>query len=187
MLESSLEEFARLGRLIDDLLFLARTDAPIATINRFPVDTHKAIEPVREYYEALAEDRGVQVVCDGEAVVEANPMLFRQVMSNLLTNALHFTSRGGKVAISILQLDSVVEIAVSDNCCGIPIEHVLKIFDRLYRVDPARSQQSHGAGLGLAFVKCITSLNGGDVYMRSEVGKGSTFTLQFPTRAANPT
>ena len=180
VLESSLEESARLGRLIDNLLFLARTDAPMATVNRSTVDARKAIEAVREYYEALAEDRGVQVGCDGEAVVEADPMLFRQAMSNLLSNALNYTSHGGKVAISMLQCDSVVEIAVRDDGCGISPEHLPKIFDRLYRVDPARSQHPDGAGLGLAIVKSIMTLHGGEVNVRSDIGKGSTFTLRFP-------
>ena len=180
-LESSLEEYARLSRLIDNLLFLARADGPITSIARTPCDARKAIEVVREFYEALAEDRGVEVVCGGEATLEADPVLFRQTISNLLSNALSYTPRGGKVSISVQrQDDRSVEVSVNDTGCGIPAEHLPKIFDRFYRVDPARSQQPNGSGLGLAIVKSIMDLHGGTVSMQSEVGKGSTFTLKLP-------
>ena len=138
-LESSLEEYARLSRLIDNLLFLARADGPMISIARTPCDAQKAIEVVREFYEALAEDRGVEVVCGGEAILEADPVLFRQTISNLLSNALSYTPRGGKVSISVQrQDDRTVEVSVNDTGCGIPAEHLPKIFDRFYRVDPAR-------------------------------------------------
>jgi two-component system, OmpR family, heavy metal sensor histidine kinase CusS len=180
-LESSLEEYARLSRLIDNLLFLARADGPMISIARTPCDARKAIEVVREFYEALAEDRGIEVVCGGEATLEADPVLFRQTISNLLSNALSYTPRGGKVSISVQrQDDRTVEVSVNDTGCGIPAEHLPKIFDRFYRVDPARSQQPSGSGLGLAIVKSIMDLHGGTVSMQSEVGKGSTFTLKLP-------
>jgi two-component system heavy metal sensor histidine kinase CusS len=180
-LESSLEEYARLSRLIDNLLFLARADGPMISIARTPCDARKAIEVVREFYEALAEDWGVEVVCGGEATLEADPVLFRQTISNLLSNALSYTPRGGKVSISVeRQDDRTVEVNVTDTGCGISAEHLPKIFDRFYRIDPARSQQPSGSGLGLAIVKSIMDLHGGTVSMQSEVGKGSTFTLKLP-------
>lgn len=179
-LESSLEEYARLSRLIDNLLFLARADGPITSIARTACEARKAIEVVREFYQALAEDRGVEVICGGEATLEADPVLFRQVISNLLSNALNCTARGGKVSISVQrQDDRTVEISVSDTGCGIPAEHLGKIFDRFYRVGQARSQQPNASGLGLAIVKSIMALHGGTVSVQSELGKGSTFTLKF--------
>lgn len=181
-LESSLEEYARLSRLIDNLLFLAQADGPITSIARTACDCRKAIEVVREFYQALAEDRGVEVICGGEATLEADPVLFRQVISNLLSNALNYTARGGKVSISVQrQDDRTVEISVSDTGCGIPAEHLGKIFDRFYRVGSARSQQPNASGLGLAIVKSIMSLHRGTVSVQSEVGKGSTFTLKLPS------
>ncbi|MGH8610919.1 MAG: heavy metal sensor histidine kinase [Gammaproteobacteria bacterium] len=180
-LESSLEEYARLSRLIDNLLFLARADGPMTSIARTPCDARKAIEVVREFYEALAKERSVEVVCGGEATLEADPVLFRQTISNLLSNALNYTARGGKVSISVQrQDDRTVEVSVTDTGCGIPPEHLPKIFDRFYRVDPARSQQPNASGLGLAIVKSIMDLHGGTVSVQSEVGKGSTFTLKLP-------
>jgi two-component system heavy metal sensor histidine kinase CusS len=182
-LESSLEEYARLTRLIDNMLFLARADGPTTVIERVPCDTHIAIEAVREFYEALAEDRGIKVRCEGRGMVNADPVLFRQAVSNLLSNALNHTSRGGQVVMRILQReDRGLEISVSDTGCGIAAEHLPRIFDRLYRVDPARSQNPNGAGLGLAIVKSIMGLHGGTVEAQSEQGRGSIFKLLFPAR-----
>lgn len=185
-LESSLEEYARLARLIDNLLFLARADSPAAEIKRTACDARESIEVVRAFYEALAEERQVQVWCEGQGAIEADPMLLRQAVSNLLSNALNYSQSGGRVLIQARQLaDQGLEILVSDTGCGIPAEHVPRIFDRLYRVSPARSQGPNGAGLGLAIVKSIMTLHGGSVEVESEVGKGSRFTLRFPSAQSN--
>jgi two-component system heavy metal sensor histidine kinase CusS len=136
---------------------------------------------VRDFYEALADDRGVQVCCEGQGTVNADPVLFRQAVSNLLSNALNYTPRGGRVLIRSQAPDGRgLEVRVSDTGCGIAPEHLPRIFDRLYRVDPSRSQHPNGAGLGLAIVKSIMTLHGGSVEAKSEVGQGTTFTLVFP-------
>ena len=185
VLESSLEEYARLSRLIDNLLFLARADSPAEGVVRSPCPVRAAIEAVREYYEALADDRGVQVICEGEAVVEADPTLLRQAVSNLLANALNATPRGGTIRICASpQHDGGVELTVSDTGSGIAAEHVPKILDRFYRLDPARSRQPGGSGLGLSIVKSIMSLHGGTIAVRSDMGRGSDFTLRFPPGSA---
>lgn len=184
-LESSLEEFERLTRLIDNLLFLARADSPTTGIARERCDARKAIEALCEYYDALAEDRGVELRHEGQGHVEADPVLFRQAVSNLLSNALNHTPGGGQVFVQSSQrADGGLEINVSDTGCGIAAEHLPRIFDRLYRADPARSQHPDGAGLGLAIVKSIMALHGGTVGVESEVGKGSRFTLIFPNTPA---
>jgi two-component system heavy metal sensor histidine kinase CusS len=127
----------------------------------------------------------VEVSCEGEAIVDADPLLLRQAVSNLLSNALNNTPRGGKIHFAVAQRDDhTVEITVSDTGCGIAAEHLPKVFDRFYRVDPARSQHPNGSGLGLAIVKSIVSLHGGTIRVTSEVGKGSTFTLEFPAENA---
>ncbi|MBU6409387.1 MAG: heavy metal sensor histidine kinase, partial [Verrucomicrobia bacterium] len=180
-LESSLEEYERLTRLIDNLLFLARADSPTTNIARSRFDARQAIEAVREFYEALAEDGGVQLRCEGEGQVNADPILFRQAVSNLLSNALKHTPRGGQVLIRAgRRADGGVEVIVSDTGRGIAAEHLRHIFDRLYRADAARSNHPDGAGLGLAIVKSIMALHGGSVEVQSEVGKGACFTLIFP-------
>jgi two-component system heavy metal sensor histidine kinase CusS len=180
-LESGLEEYARLSRLIDNLLFLARADCAATNVVRTNLNARQSIEVVREFYEALAEDRGVEVRCEGEGTINAEPVLFRQAISNLLSNALNYTPRTGHVLIRVGQRhDDGLEVLVSDTGCGISPEHLPRIFDRLYRVDAAHSQHPNGAGLGLAIVKSIMALHGGSVEVQSEVNEGTSFTLIFP-------
>jgi two-component system heavy metal sensor histidine kinase CusS len=185
-LESSLEEYARLTRLIDNLLFLARADSPTAGITRSPFDARQSVDTVCEYYEALAEDRGVEVHSEGQGLVHADPQLFRQAVSNLLSNALNHTPRGGQVKISVRQrANHALEVCVADTGDGIAPEHLPHIFDRLYRADPARSNHPDGAGLGLAIVKSIMTLHGGSVEVASAQGKGAGFKLVFPDESGS--
>ena len=180
-LESSLEEYARLTRLIDNMLFLARAEGPGTGVARSSLDARQAIEVVREFYEAMAEEQGVKVLCEGQGMVKGDPVLFRQAVSNLLSNALNYTARGGRVVLDIREhQNNGVEVSVSDTGSGIPPEHLPRIFDRLYRVDFARSQHPNSAGLGLAIVKSIMTLHEGSVEVRSEVGQGTKVTLVFP-------
>ena len=187
-LESSLEELARLTRLIDNMLFLARADgAGVNPLARSSFDARKEIEAVCEFYRALAEDRGVAVSCEGAGVAGADPMLFRQAVSNLLSNALNYTPHGGRVVFQLREReDHGLEVCTRDTGCGIAPEHLPRIFDRLYRVDSSRSQHPNGAGLGLAIVKSIMTLHQGAVEAQSTLGQGTTITLSFPPRRAEP-
>jgi two-component system heavy metal sensor histidine kinase CusS len=180
VLESSLEEYSRLARMIDSLLFLARAEGTEVRIERAPVDARREIEAVREFYDALAEEKGITVACQGEASLEADPILFRRAVSNLLSNAIQYTPHGGNVTVSVAQHeDRSVEVNVSDTGGGIAPEHLPKIFDRFYRTDHARSYNPQGLGLGLAIVKTIMALHGGSVSVHSESGKGTTAALRF--------
>ncbi|HET8759834.1 MAG TPA: heavy metal sensor histidine kinase [Nitrospiria bacterium] len=181
VLESSLEEFAKLSRTIDGLLFLARADHPDTQIQRAALDARKEIEAVREFFDAMAQEQGVEVVCDGDATLRADPLLFRRAVSNLLSNALQYTPRGGRVVMSAAgSPDRGAVIRVRDTGLGIEAEHLKKIFDRFYRVDRARSHFPRGVGLGLAIMKSIMDLHHGVVTVDSEPGKGTTVSLQFP-------
>ncbi len=181
-LESSLEEYARLTRLIDNLLFLARADSPTTGVTPADFDARQSVETVREYYDALAEDRGVNLHCEGQGRVHADSVLFRQAVSNLLSNALNHTPRGGRVLVRVCERENHgLEVQMSDTGCGISQEHLPHIFDRLYRADPARSQHPDSSGLGLAIVKSIMALHGGTVDVHSDAGKGARFTLMFPS------
>jgi two-component system heavy metal sensor histidine kinase CusS len=184
-LESSLEEYARLTRLIDNMLFLARAEgAGRNQLKSLTFDARKETESVCEFYEALAEDRGVEVRCEGVAKVNADPVLFRQAVSNLLSNALNSTSHGGRVRFSLYQHEhGSCQVSVDDTGCGIAPEHLSRIFDRFYRIDKARSRNPNGAGLGLAIVKSIMALHDGTVDVRSQIGNGTQFTLTFPPAA----
>ncbi len=186
VLESSLEEYARLSRMIDSLLFLARAESPETQIERKWFGAREEIAGVRDFLDAIAEEQGVEVTCHGNELLNADPMLFRRAVSNLLTNALQHTPRGGKVCISVKKLsDASVEVSVSDTGFGIPPEHLPRIFDRFYRVNHARSQPK-GMGLGLSIVKSIMDLHGGSVTIQSERGAGTIASLRFPPPAQAP-
>lgn len=181
VLASSLEECERLSRMIDGLLFLARADDPNAALKRVRFDARQEMEAVREFYEALASEQQVAVTCAGAAALTGDPMLFRRAVSNLLGNALRHTSAGGSVALSLATTaEQRILVRVQDTGCGILPEHRAKIFDRFYRVGETTSPVPGGIGLGLAIVQSIMRLHGGVASVHSEVGKGSTFTLDFP-------
>jgi two-component system, OmpR family, heavy metal sensor histidine kinase CusS len=179
VIESSLEEMQRLFAMIDNLLFLARA-ATIGSIERQVFDGHAAIEKVREFYEALSEEQGVELKSEGEGQVFAEPVLFRRALINLITNALRFTPSGGRVTVSLQHGDGASEIAVADTGCGISSQHLPKVFDRFFRGDAPRISQ--GNGLGLSIVKSIMQIHDGNVSVQSDVGHGTVVTLRFPDR-----
>lgn len=186
VLESSLEEYTRLSRMIDGLLFLARAESPETQIERKWFSALEEIKAVRDFLDAMAEEHGVEVICHGNEWLNADPMLFRRAVSNLLINALQHTPRGGRVSISAKKLsDASIEVKVSDTGFGIPAQHLPRIFDRFYRANNTRSQ-SKGVGLGLAIVKSIMDLHGGSATIHSQPGVGTTVSLRFPLPAPDP-
>jgi two-component system, OmpR family, heavy metal sensor histidine kinase CusS len=188
ILESSLEECGRLSSMIDGLLFLARAESAKATITPSVFDARKELDTVVEFYDALAKEQGITVTCRGDASIEADPLLFRRAISNILSNAIRYVPSGGKVDFLIGQKKGQpVEVIASDTGPGIAPEHLPYIFDRFYRADQARTQSSQGTGLGLAIVKSIMELHGGTVEVQSRVGKGTTVTLHFPARLFSKT
>jgi len=182
VLESSLEEYSRLSRMIESLLFLARAESAEAKIEKVLFDTRKEIEAVLEFHNVAADEQGVKITCEGQELLYADPILFRRAVSNLLSNALQYTPCGGKITISLRQSDEQsVEVMVNDTGSGIEPEHLLRIFDRFYRADRSRSQYPQGTGLGLAIVKSIMDMHGGTAAIQSEPNKGTTVTLRFPS------
>lgn len=191
VLESSLEEYERLSRMIDGLLFLARAESAQAPTQPICLNAFQELEAVREFYEAEAEEQGVELVCQGEARVKADPMLFRRAISNLVSNALRYTPSGGRITLSACQSEGqYVEVTVMDTGCGIEPRHLSHLFQRFYRADPARLQDHcghyQGTGLGLAIVNSIMDMHGGIVTLESQPGVGTTATLKFPQQATFP-
>ena len=178
---SNLEEYHRLSLIINKLLFLARADGEQKELVIEPMDVNVEIEEIADFYSEAARDAGVELVCEGQALLSADLTLFHTAISNLVANALKFTPPGGRVVIAAHQADDLsVEVAVSDSGCGIPQEHLPMIFDRFYRACGDRKDVD-GSGLGLAIVKAIMLMHGGTVEVRSEPDIGSTFTLRFRT------
>jgi two-component system heavy metal sensor histidine kinase CusS len=181
VLESNLEELERLSRMINEMLFLARAEDPRQQIERVRFDARREIEAVRDFFDALTESRGVTITAHGQGDIDADPLLFRRAMTNLLSNALRHTPSGGRIVLSVDKAgDSSVLVEVTDSGCGIRPEHLPRICDRLYCPDRTNGQLSEQSGLGLAIVKSIVELHGGSLAIDSALGKGTTVLMRFP-------
>lgn len=181
VLESGLEEYDRLSRMIDSLLFLARAEQPVPHIERVQLRAEMELETVRAYYEAMAEEKGVSLICTGTAALHADAALFRRAVGNLVSNALYHTHIGGSIELTVEERGNKwIEVRVSDTGTGIETEHLPRLFDRFYRVDSSRSAHPDGSGLGLAIVKSVMTMHGGTVEIHSLFGQGTTVVLRFP-------
>jgi len=186
-IESAVDEYDRLSRLVDGLLFLASTEHPDEQLEKRSLDLAQEIEAVCAFYQAMADELGITLVagCCGQLVADSS--LLRRALGNLVANALRHTSSGGRVVVKAKTTrDHAVEIIVSDTGCGIAPAYIPCIFDRFYRVDGARPRQGQSTGLGLAIVRSIMQLHGGTASIDSEPGQGTTVTLTFPA-TVNPT
>lgn len=186
VIESSIDEYQRLSRMIEDMLFLARSEQAGTSISVRRLNAAEEAERVAGYYEPLAEDEGVTVKVDGHAWVDADLTLYQRALSNLLSNALTHAPRGSVVTIDCVEQGGATTIAVSDTGPGIAAQHVGRIFERFYRVDPSRHNSASGTGLGLAIVRSIMDNHGGECGVDSEPGRRTTFWLRFPRRPAEP-
>jgi two-component system heavy metal sensor histidine kinase CusS len=188
VIESTLEESVRLSDLIGDLLFLARAESPLTVLRRERVNVGKLLSAVRDYYEASASDGGISVVADDglePVTAELDRALMLRAISNLVSNAIAHTPTGGKVTLAARVEGAAIRIEVSDTGVGIPAEALPRVFDRFFRVDPARSRTSGGTGLGLAIVQSIMILHGGRAEITSRFGDGTCVSLRVPALAAS--
>jgi two-component system, OmpR family, heavy metal sensor histidine kinase CusS len=182
VLASGIEECERLSRLINSLLFLARAENPTDSITRENFDPLKEIEDALSFYEPQIESKGAEIACCGNGLINGDILLFRQAISNLLKNALNYSSIGVKINMSIQETeDRHLEVIVSDTGYGMEEKDLARIFDRFYRVDRVRSNNPEGSGLGLSIVRAIMDLHGGSISIASRLGKGTTVTLLFPS------
>jgi two-component system heavy metal sensor histidine kinase CusS len=165
--------------MVSSMLFLARADNAGQHLHLERVALADEFRKLVDFYEIAADEQGVTLAAHGEAELMVDPMLLRRALSNLLTNALRYTPRGGTVRLSAARAGDTVVITVSDDGEGIAAEHLPFLFDRFYRADAARSS-ADSTGLGLAVVRSIAELHGGKAEVVSALGKGSNFTLRFP-------
>jgi two-component system, OmpR family, heavy metal sensor histidine kinase CusS len=180
VIESTIVECQHLGHIVDNLLFLARTEAAEGHLNRTSFDGRAAIEKIAAFCEPIAEEQNLTIRCHGEATLVADEMLFGRAVNNLVENATRHTPSGGRIDIAVAAGGSYMQVSVTDTGAGIAPEHLPRVFDRFYRADSARSTE--GVGLGLALVKSIVDLHGGSAKIESEPGRGTTVTLTFPAQ-----
>jgi two-component system heavy metal sensor histidine kinase CusS len=153
-------------------------------IESAPLDVHTELGKVREFHDAQAREQGVAISCEGQAELNADPLLLRRAVSNVVSNALSHTSRGGRISLEVVpdERAGMVHIIVRDTGEGINAEELPKVLDRFYRSSSQQLNDGEGTGLGLAIVKSIMTLHGGSVSIQSAEGKGTTVVLQFPSQ-----
>lgn len=184
LLASNVEEYERLSRMIENTLFLARADNAQLALRRDTLDLGAELAHIRDYFDMLAEDREVGLALSGTAALtlQADPVLLRRAVSNLVSNAIAHTPAGGVVTVGARGDAAWLDITVADSGSGIAGPDLERVFERYYRADTARAA-STSTGLGLAIVRAIMQLHGGSAAVES--GEGHTvFTLRFPRKMA---
>lgn len=183
VLYSNSEEFDRLARMITDMLFLAKADHGLIVPRSESVDLASEVRELFEFYDALAEDHGVDLKLVGEGLVAGERLMIRRAVSNLLSNAIYHTPKGGSVVVEIKRSGTgEMHLSVDNPGEGIAPEHLSRVFDRFYRIDSSRKRSTEGAGLGLAITKSIMATHRGSVQVQSEHGR-TRFEILFPPTA----
>jgi signal transduction histidine kinase len=175
------DELKRMTRLVDDLLLLARADTGGLPIQQKPVELDNVFLDV--YRQVSSIDQGVRVELKevDQVCVLGDQDRLKQLILNLVDNAMKYTPSGGKVSLSLAKSNGDARIVVADTGIGIPAEDLPRIFDRFYRVDKARSRNMGGSGLGLSIAYWIARAHGGDIQVSSVVGEGTEFRITLPT------
>ncbi|TAK69968.1 MAG: two-component sensor histidine kinase [Actinomycetota bacterium] len=182
-------ESQRLSNLVNDLIDLSRLQGDDPLSHAALVDVDLVIAEAVDTTRMIADAKQIEIVVGGERGIQVDGVEAQLVMAlrNLLSNAVAYSPSGTRVAVASRVARGRVEIAVKDQGMGIPAGEVDRIFERFYRIDPARSRVTGGTGLGLSIVKHVCSSHGGDVVVWSVEGEGSTFTLRLPAVPAAAT
>jgi two-component system heavy metal sensor histidine kinase CusS len=183
LLVSNQEEYERLARMIDSMLFLARTEHSNASLNRQVIDLHDLVEQLCEYFEGVAQERDVTLINQAQGELQADPVLIRRALANLLSNALRYGAPAAQVIISTVASEEGIAVSVHNQGEPIAAEHLPRLFERFYRCDPSRNQPDDSGGLGLAIVRSIMQVHDGQVTVDSRQS-GTCFSLVFPIRSA---
>ena len=183
LLASNVEELERLARMLDNMLFLARTDPASALRQRQALDAADEVERIADYFEGLAGDVDMHITALGEGVIWAEPMLLRRALANLCANAIKYGAPGSELRIQAVPDGAGINLRVSNHGQTIPAEHLPRLFERFYRVDESRERSSQSNGLGLSIVATIMQLHNGRYRVSSEDGV-TCFELFFPGREA---
>ena len=175
-------EIDRLSAIVSDLLTLVQMDSQNVKLSRENLSIAQLIKENAHRLQPIAEQKGQKILltlsdpCD----IYADKSKLNQVIYNLMENAVKYTQNGGVIRVSLQRQGRDARFTVSDNGPGIPKENLPHIFDRLYRVDKARSREKGGTGLGLSIVHQLVLLHGGAISVESEEGKGATFIVELP-------
>ncbi len=188
-LQVMLSQSERLGRLVEQLLDLSKLESGEVPLQTEVVPLPSLVAQVISEIGVARPDRSVTVGADlprDLPPVTADRERVHQVLFNLVDNAMRFTPDGGAVTVSADRHNGSVQIHVADTGTGIAPEHLPRLFERFYRVDPSRSREDGGTGIGLAIARSVVEAHGGHIEARSEVGHGSVFTFDLPVAPAGP-
>jgi signal transduction histidine kinase len=185
-LAGALEEVERLSQIVQGLFAIARLDAGEVQAEWTSIDLSKLAAATKEQMLPLAEDKGIRVHCAAAEPVWVMGDRFRlkQVVVNLLDNAIKLTPNGGLISMVVHARGDLAVLEVADNGPGIPAGALSHVFERFFRVDKARSRELGGAGLGLSIVKSICTFHHGRVFVFSPPGEGARFRVELPLAAA---
>jgi two-component system sensor histidine kinase SenX3 len=176
------KESDRLARITREIIELSRLQAADALTRPEIVDIDAVVAVAMDHNRVAADKHGISLVSGGDAgsqVYGDEPMLVAAVQ-NLVSNAVQYSPNNSRVGVGVSHADGIIEISVTDQGVGIPEEDLERVFERFYRIDPARARNTGGTGLGLSIVKHVVQNHGGDVRVWSQQGKGSTFTIRLP-------
>ncbi len=190
-LDEALEEINGMSEMVDNLLTLARADEGRATLALEPCDLRELVSEAAETASMLGEGPGIQVrteLPDQPVLAVVDRARIRQLLLNLVTNAIKYTLPGGKVSLGLVDQGAHAALIVGDTGIGISQADLPHIFDRFYRVDAARSRAGErpGVGLGLAICKWIAEAHGGSIAVQSRLGRGAVFTVTLPRNLPAP-
>jgi len=174
------EESERIETMLRVLMDISEAESGILSLHPESLELNTLVEETVELYSYLAEDKGVEIEIDSNRVVSlmADPVRLRQVLGNLLDNAIKYSEPGGKVSIRWSQLENQVVLEICDQGSGIAPEDQERVFDRLYRADESRTEP--GMGLGLSLVKAVVQAHRGEIHLMSKPGHGSEFQVILP-------
>ncbi|MBG6108463.1 cell wall metabolism sensor histidine kinase WalK [Frigoribacterium sp. CG_9.8] len=176
------KEADRLARITQEIIELSRLQAADALTSPTVVEIDHVVAKAVDQNRVAAESSRVTIVSGGDASAEVygDEPLLAVALHNLIANAIQYSPKGSRVGVGVNNTDGIVEIAVTDQGIGIPDDELDRVFERFFRIDPARSRHTGGSGLGLSIVKHVVQNHGGDIRVWSQPGKGSTFTIRLP-------
>ncbi|MGH7972822.1 MAG: sensor histidine kinase, partial [Limisphaerales bacterium] len=177
-----LEELRRLARIVDGLTLLAKADSGLVPLASAPVPLDELLRDSFADTEVLAHASGLTVEltdCE-DAVVRGDPHRLRQLLLNLVDNAVKYNQKGGSVLMGVRVRNGTAELSISNTGPGIAPEALPHIFERFYRADPAHSHEVDGCGLGLSIAEWIAKIHGGTIHLESRPSKMTTVTVQIP-------
>lgn len=184
LLSDNIAELERISRMVENILFLARADHEQPVLDRIRIETATELHRVADYFEMLADERGIELLCEGNATLTGDALLFQRALSNLVANAVRYAKADSPVRLRATTASEQVIVEVTNIGPVLPPAQLARLFDRFYRADATRSASSDSSGLGLSIVRAIMTLHGGEVTASCDpidetIGR-ITFRLIFP-------